>query len=299
MHLNRPISDLLVRNRPVLSIEFFPPKDEEGGVRILRVAKELREQLQPDFVSITYGAGGSTQECTHQYAKVLKEDLGFEVMPHLTCVGASNEELTAIIARYQKEGFCNLMALRGDPPKGSDTFVQHPDGPRYATDLVKLIRRTFAGFSLGVAGYPEKHPESPSAEEDLLHLKEKVEAGASFITTQLFFDNSKYFDFVTRCRKIGIEVPIIPGIMPALSYPQVQRFCAMCGAEIPEALSQKLEAAENDKDTMESVGIDWAKEQIVDLIRNGAPGIHLYILNRAKPALKLLEALRSEGIFTH
>jgi methylenetetrahydrofolate reductase (NADPH) len=297
MHLNRPISDLLARSKPALSVEFFPPKNEVGGERIVRVANEMRESLKPDFVSITYGAGGTTQERTLQYAKMLKEDLGFEVMPHLTCVGASNEELIDLVSQYQNDGFCNIMALRGDPPKGSNEFIAHPNGPKYASDLVKLIRSQFAGFSLGVAGYPEKHPEAPSIEEDLKNLKTKVDAGASFITTQLFFDNQVYFDFVERCREANIFVPIIPGIMPALSYSQITRFCKAVGTSIPKKLLEDLETAKDDSAANEKVGINWAKDQIEELISKGAPGIHLYILNRAKPALRLIQSLRNAGIF--
>jgi len=297
MHLNRPISDLLARSKPALSIEFFPPKDEAGGKRIVRVARQMQKFLKPDFVSITYGAGGTTQERTLQYAKILKEDLGFEVMPHLTCVGACSKELIDLVKKYQKDGFCNIMALRGDPPKGTTEFVAHPNGPQYASDLVKLIRNEFAGFSLGVGGYPEKHPEALSMEEDLKNLKTKVDAGASFITTQLFFDNQVYFDFVERCRNMGIFIPIVPGIMPALSYSQITRFCKAVGTSIPQKLLTDLEATSDDTAATETVGINWAEKQIEELIERGAPGIHLYILNRAKPALRLIEALRNSGIF--
>ncbi|MEX0326441.1 MAG: methylenetetrahydrofolate reductase, partial [Puniceicoccaceae bacterium] len=195
---NRPIGELLARSGPVISVEFFPPKDDAGGEQIVETARAIREQVNPDFVSITYGAGGTTRERTFRYASILKDEYGFEVMPHLTCVGSSKEELVEIIKGYQEAGFCNIMALRGDPPKGESTFTPHPDGLPYAQDLVRLIRGGFAGFSIGVAGYPEVHPEAPSAELDLQYLKEKVDAGASFITTQLFYDNRKFLSFVER-----------------------------------------------------------------------------------------------------
>ena len=212
-------------------------------------------------------------------------------MPHLTCVGHTRGELNEIADRIHAEGFRNIMALRGDPPKGSIEFQTTADGLSYANELVTLLKTRHPDFCLGVGGYPEKHPEAPSAEADLESLKRKVDAGADFVTTQLFFDNGIYYRFVDRCRAAGINVPIVPGIMPVLSLKQIQRFTTMCGTSLPATLTRRLEAAGDVPDVVESVGIDWALGQIRDLLARGAPGYHLYILNRAKSALSLAAGL--------
>jgi methylenetetrahydrofolate reductase (NADPH) len=199
--------------------------------------------------------------------------------------------LDEVADRIHADGFRNIMALRGDPPKGSTEFKAAPDGLRHATELVALLRRRHPDFCLGVGGYPEKHPEAPSLEVDLDHLKEKVDAGAAFITTQLFFDNDVYYRFVERCRKAGIAVPVVPGLMPVLSLKQIQRFTSMCGTSIPATLVRRLEAAGDVPEIAEAVGIDWALGQIRDLVSRGTPGYHLYILNRAKSALALAAGL--------
>ncbi len=291
MFKNRPIGELLAQGRPIISVEFFPPKDESGGEQIIRAAREIQEHLHPDFVSITYGAGGSTRERTLRYATILKDTCGFQVMPHLTCVGSSKDELMEIIRSYEQSGFCNIMALRGDPPKGESAFVAHPDGLPYARDLVHLIRSNFSGFSIGVAGYPEVHPEAPSAEKDLDYLKQKVDAGASFITTQLFYDNASFLGFVDRCRKKGIHVPIIPGLMPLRSARQAHRFCQ----NIPAELESALERAGNDSASIHEVGIDWCHRQIADLMEHGIKAFHLYIMNRSGMALEVIKRLRQGG----
>lgn len=246
---------------------------------------------QPDFVSITYGAGGSTQERTLEYGELLKDLCGFEVMPHLTCVGHSRDELKQILKGFSQHGFRNIMALRGDPPKGEKTFRPHPDGLRFASELVAFIREHFPEFCLGVGGYPEKHPEAPSLEKDLEHLKIKVEAGADFITTQLFFDNRDYLHFVQLCRSKGIHVPIIPGILPAHSYDQVARFCSFCSAKLPEELAQRLQTAK-DSATAQAEGIRWATRQIRELLEHGAPGVHLYLINRPQAAEQLFHEIK-------
>ena len=290
---NRPIGELLARSGPVISVEFFPPKDERGGEKIVQTAKAIREQLQPDFVSITYGAGGGTRERTYRYASVLKDEYGFEVMPHLTCVGSSREELLDIIKGYQAAGFCNIMALRGDPPTGEATFVPHPQGLPYARDLVELIRQEISGFSIGVAGYPEVHPEATSAADDLRHLKEKVDAGASFITTQLFYENANFLSFVEKCRSAGIRVPIIPGLMPIRSAQQARRFCR----DIPAELEVALDKAGDDSEATREVGIDWTYRQIVGLMDAGVMAFHLYIMNRSGMAVEVIRRLRESGRF--
>jgi methylenetetrahydrofolate reductase (NADPH) len=287
---DRPISELFAQQCPLRSIEFFPPKDD-AGVEALRHTAAALKSISPDFVSVTYGAGGSTRQRTAQVSGFLKADFGFTVMPHLTCVGHTRAELNAIADTIYADGFRNIMTLRGDPPKGSTEFTATEDGLRNASELVSLLKARHPDFCLGVGGYPEKHPEAPSAQADLANLKRKVDAGADFVTTQLFFDNESYYRFVDTCRKSGISVPIVPGIMPVLSLKQIQRFTAMCGTSLPQTLTRRLEAAGEAAEIVESVGIDWALGQIRDLLARGAPGYHLYILNRAKSALALAAGL--------
>jgi methylenetetrahydrofolate reductase (NADPH) len=290
MNPDRPIAERFARGRPLRSLEFFPPKDD-NGVAALRGTAEALRRMGPDFVSVTYGAGGTTRDRTAQVSALLKGEFGFTVMPHLTCVGHTRGELETLADQIHAQGFRNIMTLRGDAPKGATTFPVLPDGFRHATELVALLKRRHPDFCLGVAGYPEKHPEAPSLEADLTHLKRKVDAGADFITTQLFFDNAVYYRFVERCRAEGITVPIVPGIMPVLSLKQIQRFTQLCGSTLPAQLAARLEVAADNADVVEMVGIDWALQQIRGLLANGAPGYHLYILNRARGALALSAGL--------
>ena len=290
MNPDRSISALFAEKRPLRSLEFFPPKDD-AGVEALRQAAMVLKRIAPDFVSVTYGAGGSTRERTAQVSSLLKNELGFTVMPHLTCVGHSRAELNDLADRIHGDGFRNIMTLRGDPPKGSTAFQTAVDGLTYASELVDLLMRRHPDFCLGVGGYPEKHPEASSLDADLDALKRKTDAGAAFITTQLFFDNAVYFDFVARCRARGISVPIVPGIMPVLSLKQIQRFTAMCGASLPWQLLRRLQATDDHPDVVEMIGLDWALDQIRDLLAQGAPGYHLYIMNRARGALALAAGL--------
>ena len=292
---SQSISEILAAKSPTFSIEFFPPKDDTGSAQLLKTAEALKEGLSPDFVSITYGAGGSTREHTLRYAELLKDEYGFEVLPHLTCVGHSESEHIAIIKQFQKLGLRNIMTLRGDIPQDKEQFQPHPEGLSYASELVALIRKSFPNFCLGVAGYPEVHPEAPNKEVDLENLCHKVNQGASFITTQLFYDNSYYFDFVKRCRASGITIPILPGILPILSTQQVKRFCKLCGASIPATLGKQLESAK-ESESVRQIGTDWAYQQIKELIEEGAPGIHLYILNRPQSTLDLIERLKTDRI---
>jgi methylenetetrahydrofolate reductase (NADPH) len=284
------ISELFAQKRPLRSLEFFPPKDD-AGVEALRAAATALKRMNPDFVSVTYGAGGTTRDRTAQVSAFLKDEFGFTVMPHLTCVGHSRDELGQIADRIHASGFRNIMTLRGDPPKGSTEFRVANDGLRNANELVSLLKSRHSDFCLGVAGYPEKHPEALSLDTDLTNLRRKVDAGAAFVTTQLFFDNTLYYRFVERCSANGITVPIVPGIMPVLSLKQVQRFTSMCGATLPKQLITRLEVAAENTDVLETIGIDWALTQIRGLLANGAPGYHLYILNRARGALALTAGL--------
>jgi len=289
MSIDRPISELFARRKTVRSLEFFPPKDE-AQMEMLHNSASALQRIAPDFVSITYGAGGTTRERTARAAALLKKDFGFTVMPHLTCVGHSRAELNDIADRLHADGFRNIMTLRGDLPKDPG-FQPAADGLRYAAELVALLKARHPDFCLGVAGYPEKHPQAPTLGADLDNLKRKVDAGADFITTQLFFDNAVYYRFVEQCRERDINVPIIPGIMPVLSLQQIKRFTEMCGAHLPPKLVTRLEAAAENPDVVEIIGLDWAFTQIRGLLANGAPGYHLYIMNRAKSALALAAGL--------
>lgn len=290
MTADRPIAEKFATQQTVRSLEFFPPKDE-AGVEALRHTATALKRIAPDFVSVTYGAGGSTRERTAQVSRLLHNEIGFTVMPHLTCVGHTRDELNGVADQLYADGYRNIMTLRGDPPKGSTEFKVATDGLRYGRDLVALLKARHADFCLGVAGYPEKHPEAASLDADLDNLKRKVDAGAAFVTTQLFFDNALYYRFVEKCRARGITVPIVPGLMPVLSLKQIKRFTEMCGASLPEKLIKRLEAAGEHPEIVESVGNEWAVTQIRDLLAHGAPGYHLYIMNRAKSALALAAGL--------
>ncbi|MEK9634804.1 MAG: methylenetetrahydrofolate reductase [NAD(P)H] [Opitutae bacterium] len=285
------IKSIFEDKKKIFSVEFFPPKDEAGGERMLNTAS-LIQPHKPDFVSITYGAGGGTRSTTMRYAKILREEHGFEVMPHLTCVGHTRDELLEILEDFAEAGFGNVMALRGDPPKGESEFRTVPGGLSYGSDLVSLIRENFPDFGIGVGGYPEKHPEAPNSQTDLINLKTKVDAGADFITTQLFFDNQVYFDFVTQCEAMGITVPILPGLLPVLSLGQVRRFCDMCESRLPSRLEQNLEA--QPKEGQAEVGARWALEQVEGLLAGEAPGFHLYALNQSASTLAILEGIRGK-----
>ena len=278
---------------PTFSVEFFPAKEEKDARQLLRAANAIKD-LPIDFASITYGAGGSSRERTLDYGELIADIFGFRIMPHLTLVGHSRAELLAVLERYRRAGFFSVMALRGDPPRGETNFVPAPDGLAHASELVALIRENFGGaFMVGVAGYPEKHPEAPDAETDLRFLKEKVERGANFVTTQMFFDNEKYFSFVESARAIGIRVPIVPGIMPVLSLRQLDRVNALSRAHVPAELREALRAADEAGDAAAGAraGLDWAEKQIRALVAAGAPGVHLYIMNRGSFARDLCSRL--------
>lgn len=286
----------LAHTDPLFSVEFFPPKTDDAAEGLLKTAEALRA-YHLDFVSITYGAGGSTRSRTLKYAKTLAKDYGFAVMPHLTCVGHSRKELGEVIDEFKTAGFSQIMALRGDPPKGEKDFTPHPEGLNHANELVHLITEYYPECTIGVAGYPEKHPEAVSPEIDLLNLKRKVDAGGTFVTTQLFFDNHVYFDFAKRCTQAGITAPILPGLMCITSLAQAKRFCAMCGTSIPSKLEDQLKEAGDDKKKVEAIGVEWAYQQARSLLEKGAPGIHLYILNRSGPAIALIKKLQDAGFY--
>lgn len=292
MNTNRNIGDKFKSEKTVFSVEFFPPKTEEGARQILRTAKKL-QSLSPDYASITYGAGGSTRERTLEYGELLHDIFDFEMMPHLTCFGHSKDEIASILERFASSGFKNIMALRGDPPKGETTFIPHPDGFKHANELIEFIRKNYSDFGIGCAGYPEKHPEAKTLDDDIDNLKRKIDAGADFIVTQMFFENSHFYNFVEKCRNVGIDKPIIAGLLPALSLKQVMNFKNMCSTEIPEKLVEKLANAPEADGS--KIGLEWAQAQIEDLMnRKIAKGIHLYILNRAESALTLSHLIREK-----
>ena len=284
------IDTLLAAGRPLRSLEFFPPKDD-AGVEALRQTAAALKSIDPAFVSVTYGAGGSTRERTSQVSAILREEFNYAVMPHLTCVNHTREEVLAIARAHHDAGIRNIMALRGDVPKGLDHATAFKDGLRFGSDIVGLLHAELPELCLGVGGYPEKHPEAATALADIDHLKRKVDAGASFVTTQLFFENDIYHRFVDRCHLHGITIPIVPGIMPVLSLKQAQRMTALCGSTLPEKLARRLEVAGDSGEAVEFVGLEWAIGQIRDLLARGVPGYHLYILNRAKSALALAAGL--------
>lgn len=284
------ITDMLAKFGRTFSFEFFPPKTADGEKNLYETVEILRK-YNPSFVSVTYGAGGSTRQKTVEIVSRIKNELGIEAMAHLTCVGSARAEILSVLDRLKEEGIENVLALRGDPPQGDSKFVPHPDGFRYAYELTTAIRRHY-DFTIGVAGYPEGHIESESKEKDLEHLKRKIDAGAQFVITQLFFDNRDYFDFVVRARRIGITVPIIPGIMPVTNYAQIQKFTKMCGAKLPKVMIDTLESIHHRDDEVKAFGVEYAVGQCQDLLDRGAPGIHFYTLNKSPSTRAIFSRLK-------
>lgn len=285
------ISDLLKGDEPLLSVEFFPPKSEKSVDTLIETAQRINT-VKPDFASITYGAGGSTRSLSADVSKRMKDEIGLNIMPHLTCVGADRAQLGEIVDEFYNEGYRNIMTLRGDPPKGQEQFVAQKGGFAYASNLVEFIHNRYPDICMGVAGYPEKHPEAPSIEDDIEKLKIKVDAGAAFITTQLFFDNDLYYRYVEIVRNKGIDLPIVPGIMPVLAFKQIKRIAELSHAVLPQELENKLAAVEGDAEAVRQVGVEWARAQMADLLEQGVPGIHLYALNKAQSAIDLLSSFR-------
>ena len=281
----------LSERRPCFSFEFFPPKTAAGVTELYQTVRELAT-LEPGYVSVTYGAGGSTRELTIDLVSTIKKETGIEAMAHLTCVGHSRAELREILGRFADAGMENLLPLRGDPPKGEDAFVRPTDGFAYASELTAFIREEKFGFCLGGACYPEGHLESESRESDLQHLKQKVTAGVDFLITQVFFDNAFYFHFVERARAAGITRPIVPGIMPITNFAQIDRITRMCGATIPMRLRLALERCKDDPEALLQLGVAHATLQCVELLERGAPGVHFYTLNRSRASKMIVAALQ-------
>ncbi|HOO16821.1 MAG TPA: methylenetetrahydrofolate reductase [NAD(P)H] [Phycisphaerae bacterium] len=285
------IRELLSYGRPSISFEFFPPKDEAGFDRLRQTLASLRD-LRPTYVSVTYGASGAARRETIRLTTELRRDYGLEAMAHLTCVGSSQDELRSLLENIERGGVENLLALRGDPPTGTGPFQPHPQGFRYACELVALARKHSKFCVLG-ACYPEGHVEAPSLQADLDNLKRKVDAGCEVLITQLFFDNNKYFDFVARARAAGIGVPIIPGIMPITNVAQVKRFTRTCGASIPATLVNELHRLQDDPHAVLSMGVAHATAQCIELLQRGAPGLHFYTLNKSPATRTILTAIRT------
>jgi len=293
------ITDIINKDRPTFSFEFFPPKSERASESLLETIKDL-ESLDPSYVSITYGAGGTTRERTHDLVEKILETTRLTPIPHLTCVQHSEEEISNILKRYSDKGISNILALRGDTPKGDTQYDRSNDSFYFARDLVEFIS-TFntstlgeesKSFGIGVAGFPEGHPETPNRIKEMDHLKAKVDSGADYICTQLFFDNHDFFDFRDRCELAGINVPIIAGIMPVTSISGMQRMADLAaGSRFPAKLLKSIDRCNSDSDAVEHVGIQYATEQCSDLLNNGVDGIHFYTLNKSKSTRGVFEAL--------
>ena len=285
------IIDRFGRQETVFSFEFFPPKTDEGAENLMATVRDLKEGVAPDYVSVTYGAGGSTRERTHQVVTRIQHEVGIPSMAHLTCVAASASEIDAVVDRLVGAGIENILALRGDAPQGMESFEVADGGFAHASQLIEHLAAR-GDLCLGAAAYPEGHPESPSAEDDLRWTLHKAEVGASFFVTQLFFDNDHYFRFVDRLRAAGCEAPVVPGIMPITNVAQIERFTKMCGASIPQALRERLHAYEEDPAAVMAVGLEHAIGQCRSLLAGGAPGLHFYTLNRSLATRSILAALK-------
>ncbi len=286
MHL----SDILKKDRVHFSFEFFPPKTVESSRVLFETISEL-SPLQPSFASVTYGAGGATRELTQNLVVRLKAETPLNVVAHLTAVGESREGIKFQLERYAAAGIRNVLALRGDPPKGSTSFTPVADGFRYAAEIVSFIKKNFPDFGIGVAGFPEGHPETPNRLQEMDYLKAKVDAGADCICTQLFFDNRDFYDFCERCELAGIKIPILAGVMPVTSLPGLKRMSGLAlGARIPAKLLRAVLRAQSDE-AVEKIGIHWTTEQVFDLYDHHVSGIHFYTLNHSRATLKIIETV--------
>ena len=293
------ITDIINKGRPTFSFEFFPPKSERASESLFETIKDL-ESLAPSYVSITYGAGGTTRERTHDLVEKILEKTTLIPIPHLTCVQHTEEEISNILKRYSDKGVSNILALRGDNPKGDAQYDRSKDSFCFARDLVEFIRnfdnstldKKSKSFGIGVAGFPEGHPETPNRIKEMDHLKAKVDSGADYICTQLFFDNHDFFDFRDRCELAGIKIPIIAGVMPVTSISGMQRMADLAaGSRFPAKLLKSIDRCNLDSDAVERVGIQYATEQCSDLLNNGVYGIHFYTLNKSKSTRGVFEAL--------
>jgi methylenetetrahydrofolate reductase (NADPH) len=284
------IRDIFQTRRTTFSFEFFPPKTDKASDELFQTIAQL-QSLRPSFVSVTYGAGGSTRERTHDLIVRIQRETQLTAVSHLTCVCHTREELAAILDRYAASNIENVLALRGDPPRGEAEWTPHPGGLHYSTELATLITGGYP-FAVSAACFPEVHPDAPDMAHDLRFLKQKVDSGVSFLITQLFFDNELYFRFVEEARAVGIEVPIIAGIMPITNVGQIKTMTGMCGASIPQRLLEALEWRAEDREAVLQLGVAYATLQCAELLARGAPGIHFYTLNRSPATRAILSALK-------
>ena len=283
------ITEIFASGRRTVSFEFYPPNTEQGADALFRNIEILRS-CKPDFVSVTYGAGGGTRDTTIGIVRHIREETDLEVICHVTCAAQTKEEVQAALALLEPANIENVLGLRGDPPRGETKFIPADDGYQYAAELIEHIRKNH-DFAIGAACFPEGHLESPDLESDMAFLKKKVDAGAQFLITQLFFDNADYYRFLERADRWNIHVPIVAGILPILSTGQIRRFTALCGARIPQQLDDKLEKFADDDNAVREIGVEYASRQVEDLWRNGVAGIHLYTLNRSYSTSKVVENL--------
>jgi methylenetetrahydrofolate reductase (NADPH) len=285
------IDEVIATTQPCFSFEFFPPKAAEGVEALYETIRVL-EPLEPGFVSVTYGAGGATRDGTVEISGTIKRQFGIETMAHLSCVGETRDGLEEILDRIADAGLENVLALRGDPPRGETEFERPEGGLSSSAELAAFISERHE-FALGGAGFPEVHPEAADLASDLAFLKTKLDAGVSFVITQLFFDNQVFFDWLPAARSAGIDVPIIPGVMPITSYAQIRRFCEICQATIPQPLADAMEALGGDERGEFELGVAYAARQCEELLAAGVPGIHFYTLNKAPATRAILGALRA------
>ena len=286
------IKEALQQKRTV-SCEFFPPREEDGIPAVFRAIDRVRA-YNPDFISVTYGAGGSTRDFTERITMQVKQETDLEVMAHLTCVAQTREDVHGVLERLDDAGVENVIALRGDPPRGQENFVPADGGFSHATELIDHIRSNF-DFGLAAACYPEGHTESPDLDFDINYAREKVNRGADFLITQLFYDNRYFFEFMERAHKAGIDVPVIPGVLPILNTAQIRRFTSLCGATIPPELDSKLEQYSEDDNAVRELGVEYASRQVAELWENGVPGVHFYVLNRSYSVSRILANLNLPG----
>ena len=284
------ISEMLLAPDPVVSFEFFPPKTTRGVETLYHSVEALRA-CRPSFVSVTYGAGGNTRTRTLDFLERVQQQLGVQIMAHVTCVDATRREIADVLGRLADAGIENVLALRGDAPVKDGAFRATPDGFVHADELVRFIRDEGFPFCVGAACYPEGHPESAGLDADLLHLEHKVASGVDFLITQLFFDNEEYLAFVRRARSAGIGVPIVPGLMPVTNVAQIERFTKVCGARIPQELYRRLSIVREDPAAVVATGVYWTTKQAERLLRSGVPGLHFYTLNKSSATLAVHAAL--------
>lgn len=285
------ISEIYRAGAPVYSFEFFPPKTDQGARNLMATVADLKEKQHPHFVSVTCGAGGSTRDRTLEVVARIQNELQITAMAHLTCVGSTMKDLRENMRQLVTENVTNVLALRGDPPEGEPEFHAAEGGYDHATDLIDFIAGNY-DVDIGAACYPESHPESPDAGSDLEWTKKKVELGANFLITQIFFDNAHYFDFVERAHAAGIDVPIVPGIMPITNTAQIERFTTMCGSTIPKDLEERLRRAAEEPGAVMAAGLERAIEQCRELLDRGAPGLHFYTLNKSDATRSVLAAVQ-------